>query len=255
MVWQELRRARNEAAKRNVIKFYLDSLSYRGDQLPAELQELVAIIAAGLQSQIPKEDAGLLQEDIERFRENVKPIAKEIWKAALDDLVTLARISIPQGHSDGDDLPARVQRQKYDIGVLEESIAATRLELAHEVTNVHALYRKAIETCIRTLEQVIHGSVSRSTKGKAEYCQIVAEGMSKKLQLQHAQLLSQTKSPEFEEALQTHSEHLDRETTSCKRRIRDVEEQLAAYQKGPNAIRGISAEYSDIIRQVARLEK
>lgn len=34
---QELRAARSEATKRAIIKSYLDSLSYRSDQLPAEV--------------------------------------------------------------------------------------------------------------------------------------------------------------------------------------------------------------------------
>lgn len=108
--------------------------------------------------------------------------------------------------------------------------------------------------CIRILEQVIHGSVSRSTKAKAEYYQIVAEGMSKKLQLQHAQLLAQTKSPDWEAALATHSEHLDRENMSYRRRIRDAEEELAAYHQQARAIPGVSAEYSDVFREIREMK-
>ncbi|CAK1354130.1 hypothetical protein CB0940_01966 [Cercospora beticola] len=250
---EELRRARTSVAKQGLIKSYLQSLSYGDDQLPAELQELVAIIAAALQSQITREDALLLREDVDKFRQNVKPIAKEIWKAALDDLVTLARISAPQAHSDGDDLAARIQKQKADTAEAEDSIAAIRLDLAHEVANVHDLYRKAIGTCIRTLEQTIHGSVSRGTKAKAEYLTTVAEGMSKKLQLQHNQLLSQTRSPDLEEALKTRSEDLDHEAVMLKRKIRDAEDKLAEYHQA-KAIRGIAAEYSDIIRETAKIK-
>ncbi|KAF2212361.1 hypothetical protein CERZMDRAFT_97637 [Cercospora zeae-maydis SCOH1-5] len=249
----ELRRARVSNAKEGLIKSYLQSLSYGEDQLPAELQELVAIIAAALQIQITKEAAILLREDVHEFRQNVKPISKEIWKAALDDLVTLARISAPQGHSDGDDLAARIQKQKAETAELEDSIASLRLELAYEVANVHDMYRKAIETCIRTLEQTIHGSVSRGTKAKAEYLATVAEGMSKKLQLQHNQLLSQTKSPDLEGALKARSEDLDHETVMLKRKIREAEDKLAEYHQA-KAIRGIAAEYSDIIRETAKIK-
>lgn len=133
---------------------------------------------------------------------------------------------------------------------------------------MHALSRQALERCIRTLEQVLHGSVSRSTKARAEYCQIVAEGMSKKLQVQRAQLLSQTKSPEWEAALHTHAAHVDREHMACKRRIREVEEQLEAYYQQTTSAtttttgtgmssRGVSAaeykQYSEIIREVSKM--
>lgn len=95
--------------------------------------------------------------------------------------------------------------------------------------------------------------------------------MSKKLQVQCAQLLSQTKSPEWEAALQTHAAHVDREHMACKRRIREVEEQLEAYYQQTTSAttttttttgtgmssRGVSAaeykQYSEIIREVSKM--
>lgn len=44
------------------------SPSWMGSYECIQLQELVAIIAAALQSQMPKEDAGLLREDIDKFQ-------------------------------------------------------------------------------------------------------------------------------------------------------------------------------------------
>lgn len=92
--------------------------------------------------------------------------------------------------------------------------------------------------------------------------------MSKKLQVQRSQLLSQTKSPEWEAALHTHAAHVDREHMACKRRTREVEEQLEAYyQQNTSATttttgtgmssRGVSAaeykQYSEIIREVSKM--
>lgn len=86
--------------------------------------------------------------------------------------------------------------------------------------------------------------------------------MSKKLQVQRAQLLSQTKSPEWEAALHTHAAHVDREHMACKRRIREVEEQLEAYYQQTTtgtgmSSRGVSAaeyqQYSEIIREVSKM--
>lgn len=94
--------------------------------------------------------------------------------------------------------------------------------------------------------------------------------MSKKLQVQRSQLLSQTKSPEWEAALHTHAAHVDREHMACKRRIREVEEQLEAYYQQTTSAtttttttgtgmssRGVSAaeyqQYSEIIREVSKM--
>lgn len=85
---EQLRKARVAVAKQNLIKSYLQHVAYKGDDLPSEvhttccrvprvlellsdfpqLQELVAIIAAALQTQLSKDDAGLLRDDVEKFK-------------------------------------------------------------------------------------------------------------------------------------------------------------------------------------------
>jgi hypothetical protein len=213
---------------------------------------LVTIIAAVLLSQVSREDSKLLREDIDRFRDHVKPIAKEIWKAALDDLVTLARIASPQAQSDGDDLSGQIAQQRKDVARLTERLASVRLEIAHAAADVHDVYREAIEASIRVLEQTVHGSVSRSTKAKAEYLATVAEGMSKKLQLQRRQVQAQTNSGELQKVLQAKVEELNQESFMLRRRIREAEDNLAEYQEA-RALGGMASEYAALLEKKRRV--
>lgn len=50
------------------MKTSLSDLAHRGHELPEELQELVVIISAILHSQISKDDAALLREDVDRMK-------------------------------------------------------------------------------------------------------------------------------------------------------------------------------------------
>ena len=119
---------------------------------------------------------------------------------------------------------------------------------------MRALYRTVLETSIRILEQTIHGSVSRSTRAKADYLAIVAEGMNKKLQLQYNQLLVSTYSAEMQQALGAKSEGLERESLKAKKKIREVEERLAEYRQS-SAIEAMAKQYSEILQESKRVEE
>lgn len=111
-----------------------------------------------------------------------------------------------------------------------------------------------METAIRILEQTIHGKVARATKGKAEYLSTVAEGMSRKLQLQQNQLLSQTNSPEMEEALRIKAEDLEREAVALKRKVREKREVLEEYRaEGGGGVESMAREYARILGEVERV--
>lgn len=140
-------------------------------------------------------------------------------------------------------------------------LARKRLELAQQGTELHAQHRRLLETCIRILEQAIHGSVSRATKAKADYFALVAEGMGKKLGIQHQQMLAQLYSSDMQEALQQRHESLAKEDRSLKRTIMEMEERLELYDqvKGMKAIaqayREVLNETEKVKAELARLEK
>lgn len=171
----------------------------------------------------------------------------------MDDVVTLARIALPEGHPDGEDLPSLVATQQGHVEEARSRLTSLRIEIAHEAAGLHTLYRKAIETSIRILEQTIHGSVSRGTKAKAEYLATVAEGMDRKLRIQHNQLLAQTKSPEIEDILQSRQEDLDQESALLRRKLRELEGRLDEYRQA-KAVEGIAKEYAEIISETKKVQ-
>lgn len=128
-----------------------------------------------------------------------------------------------------------------------------RLDLSHQTTYLLSLYRQALETSIRILEQTIHGCISRNTRTKAEYLSTVAEGMSRKLQLQQNQLLTLTKSPEMQEALSLRSEELEREVVGLRRKIREKKELLGEYKEAGKGGEGMAREYAGILGEVERV--
>ncbi|EME49094.1 hypothetical protein DOTSEDRAFT_49423 [Dothistroma septosporum NZE10] len=227
----ELEEARVDRAKQSLVKSYLHTVSFRGDDLPEELQGLVSIIAATLQARLSKEDAFLLRDDVEKFKDNIALIALVVSHAAAEDITALARIHSPQQASDWRDIPARIRDMQNTIASADTIIAASRSEVAHEASNLHALYRRVMEASIRLLEQMLHGSVARSTKAKADYLSTVAEGMSRKLQLQQHQLLSQVESSDLQDVLRAKSDELEGESLALRRRIRELEDRLADYRK------------------------
>lgn len=110
-----------------------------------------------------------------------------------------------------------------------------------------------METSIRILEQTIHGSVARGTKAKAEYLATVAEGMSKKLHLQHGQLVLQVYSSDVQEALKAKSDTLESQKRAVKRQVREAEEKLEEYRKAAG-MKGMALEYAEVLRETERVE-
>jgi hypothetical protein len=158
-------------------------------------------------------------------------------------------------------LPDLLEQLKDAINTSREATAEKRLKLAQEATALHQVYRQIIEVCVRILEQTIHGSVARGTKAKADYLATVAEGMSKKLEVQHGQLMSQLYSSDMQERLGQKSAELEKEAKSVKAKIREAEEELAEYRKAAG-IQSMAQEYAEILAgtekiksEVARLKE
>ncbi|KAF1821028.1 uncharacterized protein K489DRAFT_263289 [Dissoconium aciculare CBS 342.82] len=147
-----------------------------------------------------------------------------------------------------------VAKLRHDTADSKANLAATRLELAQEAADVHAMQRKVIETSIRILEQTIHGSVSRNTKAKADYLATFAEGMNKKLQLQHNQLLNTAYAPEMQEALETRTTQLEREKLILQRKVREANERLAEYTRS-KPLSELGRDYADIRAEIEKVRQ
>ena len=99
----------------------------------------------------------------------------------------------------------------------------------------------------------MHGSVARGAKAKADYLAVVVEGMSKKLSLQHGQLLSQLYSSDVQEVLKAKSEDLDRDVKSTKRKVREAEERLEQYREAGGML-GVAREYAEILKETEKVK-
>lgn len=148
-------------------------------------------------------------------------------------------------------VPQTLANLRRSLATSRSDLAAARLKVTHETNMVHDLYKQIYITSIRLLEQTIHGAVSRASKAKAEYLAIVAEGMAKKLGVQHQQLLMQIYSSEMQAELRECSAEMSREKISLRRKIESAEEKLEQYRAG-RGMESMADEYAEILRETAR---
>ncbi|OQO09210.1 hypothetical protein B0A48_06101 [Cryoendolithus antarcticus] len=241
----DLRSARVEAAKRAIVKSELRRVALGSNELPEELQELVAVLSAQLEGQERAEDEDLLEEYVERFKTNPSPVVHLLQRAIIDNSESLAKVvdpDIPLA-----DIPAHFETLKSSIVTSNTQIAQSRLMLAHQASELHALNDQILTTSIRLLEQSIHGSAPRATKAQADYLALVAEGMSKKLAVQHAQVLAPVYGIEAQTALKAKVEAMVSEERKLRREREEMEEKLGAYRKGK--LEGVARELGEIKRE------
>jgi len=152
-----------------------------------------------------------------------------------------------------DSMSSQIEIMQSESQSARAQIAASRLELTASLTSLHKLYREVLESSIRVLEQTIHGSMSRGIKAKADYLATVADGMSKKLQLQHSQLLQQAYSADMQTWVKERAEELEEETRVVRRKIREHEETLEKYGAHKGAMRVMARESLEIKREIEKV--
>ncbi|KAK0257660.1 hypothetical protein LTR35_018217 [Friedmanniomyces endolithicus] len=198
---EEVYKTHIEAYRRETLCSNLESLAYRHEDLPDELRELVVLATATLNGHILDEDRELVEDELERFRESMPTVNVTVSRRLAQDLATLAHILGPGEPIPAADLPATIRQLQANMATSHAKLAQSRFALAREVQTLHDLYRQVTKASMRTLEQTIHGSVARGSKAQADYLATVAEGMNKKLGIQHAQLLQQVYTPEMQDLL------------------------------------------------------
>jgi hypothetical protein len=152
-------------------------------------------------------------------------------------------------------MPRTLAELSKSISTLKSDLATARLDITHESSTVHELYKQILASGIRLLEQTIHGSVSRASKAKAEYLAIVAEGMAKKLGIQHQQLLAQLYSGDLQKELQERSAEMSREERTTRKKIAIAEEKLEQYRGAGRGMEGLADEYAEILVETARVRE
>ncbi|KAK5175221.1 uncharacterized protein LTR77_000358 [Saxophila tyrrhenica] len=249
---EELHKARVESARRDFITRGLHDLAYTPAALPEELQDLVATVAAVLEGQVAEEDLLLLHDDVAKFKSNIKAITAALSKTQREDADLLVGMLDLDKSLTLETLPQAITDLRTSTSDARSKAASTRLALAQEVSALHSTYRRIMEASIRILEQTIHGAVARGTKAKAECLALVAEGMSKKLELQHGQLVSPIYSEEVQEALKGRAASLEKETKAVKGKVREAEERLEEYRKA-RGMEGMAKEYAEILGETERV--
>lgn len=184
----------------------------------------------------------------------MKPIARALSKQLQQDVSTLTQVVVPEDRLPIGELPLHIQKLQNDVATSRATLAQCRLSLARDVVGLHELYRTLIESSIRILEQTIHGAVARGTKAKADYLALVAEGMSKKLNVQHWQLMQQVYSSEIQDFLKAKKEELEAETRVLRRKAREAEEKLEQYRRA-RGMEGMVKEYAEILREVEKVKE
>lgn len=78
--------------------------------------------------------------------------------------------------------------------------------------------------------------------------------MSKKLALQHGQLIQQIYTPEIQGILRDKQDDLDAESLSLKRKAREMDEKLAEYRQ-ERGMKQMVGEYAELLRETERVER
>ncbi|TKA27667.1 hypothetical protein B0A54_16751 [Friedmanniomyces endolithicus] len=243
----ELYRMCLEDAKREVIRASLRDAAYRDDALPDDLRELVALAAAILGGEVSNEDRELVNAELESFNTRTTAIGTAISKRWNEDASTLRQLLGIEAHRAATSIPQTIQNLKMSTSKSQLQLDHSRLALAGNIDHFHALHRQILESSIRILEQTIHGSVARSAKAKTEYLATVAEGMEKKVGLQHAQLIQQFYTPDVQAALRNQADSMRKESAVLKMKVRDAEGKLKEYQAA-KGMQGMAKQYAEITR-------
>lgn len=188
------------------------------------------------------------------MQDNPSRVAAAVEQSLNRNATALAHVISPNTKPDPTRTPAALAELSKSVAAYRADLSATRIDITHETGKVHELYRQVLANSIRLLEQEIHGSVSRASKAKADYLAVVAEGMAKKLGIQHQQLLSQVYSNDLQQVLQERSEELSREDRSTRWKLDQAQEKLQQYRAG-RGMEGMADEYAEILSETARVRE
>ena len=186
-------------------------------------------------------------------KRNAGIINTALSKSFEEDIAVLCTTFDPDRPIRITDLQNSVTKLKSDVTKNQVKLNESRLLLAQEASKLHGLYREIIEGSIRMLEQTIHGAVARGARAKAEHLATVAEGMDKKVRVQHGQLVSQLFTSAFKDAIEARSEKMQSEMQALKRKVRLAEGRLEEYERASGMEILVKA-YGDVLKEIERTE-
>ncbi|KAI9849012.1 MAG: hypothetical protein M1837_005903 [Sclerophora amabilis] len=251
---EDLKNAQRESAKSDILRNSLSCVSTNTKEIPEELQEVVELLSALLTSDLDLETKELLQDDVEFFKDHIKPIGVSLSQYLRQTMVDLSAIAKPLLSVDRPlnkiSTPDSVNSQHLQLLDSHEQLAAQRIKLTTTACAVLDAHVRLFEAIIRVLEQTKHGSVARNVKAQAEHLAVVAESMEAKLRLMKHDALSAIYTEEVRTALTRYEDHLQDTDVRMRQRQKTAEEELARYaSKGGDDMKDIVARYDGVLKE------
>ncbi|KAF2803513.1 uncharacterized protein BDZ99DRAFT_453183 [Mytilinidion resinicola] len=252
-VQKKLQTARIEAAKSQILRASLVDLPSKSDGLPPELHEVIEIICAQLNGQIPPEDRDILQDDTEYFLENIAPVSAAVSANLTATAEHLTRIANPLSSDPLDPtiLPSATLSLLDANIALTDDLTTTRHSLATLAATLLTTHTTLLTSLIRILEQTVHGAVSRGTRAHAEQLAVKADVLNAQASI-HA--LTHPLPAPLAESLQEYSAAMEKEHMRLKTRERAALKMLKAYEDaGAKGMAEIAERFAEVGREVERV--
>lgn len=148
----------------------LSDLPSKATSLPPELHSVIELATAQLSGYIPPSDRAILAADIETFLSHLPTISAALSTQLTTIADLLCTICDPKNPPSIDALPARAEKLRdAATTALPADLAEAKLHLANTAYAVLTTHRTLLQTSIRILEQTQHGTLTRTTKSRAEH--------------------------------------------------------------------------------------
>ncbi|THW92840.1 hypothetical protein D6D15_02864 [Aureobasidium pullulans] len=193
---------------------------------------------------------------------NIDTIRTAVESHMEQNVVLLCQILDPtQQQADPSTLPAQIQALQTDVDEAKWQLGAKRIELAGTLTQLLKTNAQLMQAAIRILEQVVHGSVGRHTRARAEHLATVARGLEKRLLVARKTVAGQVYDERAEEQLRGKKGELEARSAGLRRRLRDREQWLerlegvAGLKEAVEEMERMKDEISRVKEEVGRLER
>ena len=167
----------------------------------------------------------------------------------------------PTQQNPASSLPSQIQALQASLEEAKQQLDLKRIELASTLTQVLKTNALLLQTAIRTLEQVVHGSVGRYARARAEHLSTVARGLEKRLLVARKSVAGQVYDAEVEDRLRGKKEELEAKMVAMRRRMRDREqwlerlESVVGLREAVEEMEGLKTEIEKVRDEFERLER
>ncbi|KAK3670312.1 hypothetical protein LTR78_009766 [Recurvomyces mirabilis] len=249
---KDLHKARTEAYKRETVRRNLQDIVYRGEALPDELRDLGLLIAATLGGEVAPDDLSIVEGELARLPCYSTDIAALLSKQFAESASRLSAVAIVGGGSH-EVWPHSVAKLGSDVVSQHQYLRRSRSVLVDAAQELQDIHRQVLEVSVRVLEQVIHGAVARHGKATADHLAILANGISKKVDMHHAQLTQHIYTAEIQSAIRSALSTMKDSHTDVRFHLREAEERLAQYNSA-RGMKNMVKEYAELLAETRKVE-